>query len=178
MPEQTTLQGTTSGLRRGDVALDQPDYGPAMDAAMRLLAVRDRTGTQLHERLTASGVDRTTAAAVVARLRDLELVDDHAFARRWVDRRAARKGLSSARLTDELVAEGVDRETAEEVVAGAGLDDAARAHTLAVELAVKHGRLAPDRQAARIQAALARRGFSEEVVEEALRAVLPPEGWD
>jgi regulatory protein len=122
---------------------------------------------------TALVVDET-----VERLVDLGLIDDEAFAGQWVRERASRKGLGDDALVMELTRRGIEREIAEAAVAQAIPDEESRAIEVAVGWVGKLGDLSQGRQAARLEAALARRGFSEAAVEGALRAVLPPEGWD
>ena len=114
----------------------------------------------------------------LARLAELKLIDDEAFARQWVEERARRKGLGPRALVAELEAKGVSAE-----VAGAAVEAAAGGEELrAVEWAKRQlGRVADlpvGRQAQRIRAGLLRRGFELDTAEAATRAVLPPEGWD
>ena len=81
-------------------------------------------------------------------------------------------------LAEELRAKGVE----EAVIAGA-LDEAfpdesERATSVAADLIPKWAGLPLPKQASRLSSALSRKGFSPEAVEEAIRALLPPEGWD
>lgn len=114
---------------------------------------------------------------VVTRLGELCLLDDEAFARQWIVERA-RRGLSAAALRDELRAKGIDREGVEAALQAAGLDDHAQAAATAARQVKRVAHLPLPTQAARLQGALLRRGFAADVAEEAVRAVLPPEGWD
>jgi SOS response regulatory protein OraA/RecX len=112
----------------------------------------------------------------VERLQDLSLLDDLAFARVWVAERSVTRG--PALLAHELRAKGVAEDTIQDALEAARRDEGAAA----VERAGAWlGRVA-DRplyeQAARIQEMLLRRGFSHDAAEEAVKAVLPPEGWD
>lgn len=77
---------------------DTPERGGGGDAADRLVA------------------------EVVATCRRLGLVDDRAFAEAKVSS-GRRRGLSSARLARGLLAQGVDRETVAEALAGDDVDD-------------------------------------------------------
>jgi regulatory protein len=105
-------------------------------------------------------------------------VDDGQFALQWVQERSRGKKLSARALVHELRGKGVDPAVAEAALARAGVDEGAQATELAARY-VRRVATKPLRdQAARIQQMLARRGYSYEVAEAAVRAVLPPEGWD
>ena len=161
------------------MALEAPSgYQEAMERGARLLAVRPRTELEMRQRLGAAGVDRDDAEAAIGRLLELDLLDDSAFARQWVDERSRRKGLAGDTLVRELTAKGVDRGVAEETVAEAGLDEVARATELAASWIRRVARHPLPIQAQRLEQMLARKGYGWEVTAEAVRAVLPPEGWD
>ncbi len=153
-------------------------YDEAMDMAGRLLARRDRTVREVRDRLTGAGFEEHTVDLVIARLHELALLDDAKLARDWVEERSTRKGLAPAALAEELRARGVDPAVVAEAVARIEEDDEARAIEVAVALGPRYAHLTPARQAARLQATLARKGYSEEAIGAAIRSVLPPEGWD
>lgn len=140
------------------------------------MAVRPRTEHELRSRLMAGDAPPGVVDRVLARLDQLGLVDDRAFARQWVEERSRRHG--PAVLVSELQNKGVEREVAEEAVAAAGLDEEAQARELAARLVVKVARRPLREQRFRLRAMLARRGISEEAAAAGVRAVLPPEGWD
>ena len=150
----------------------------ALNRAGRLLAQRQRAEQEIVDRLGDAGFPAPVVAEAVARLKELRLVDDGAFARAWIEERMRRKGAGPEVLRTELLAKGVDGLVVEEALAEALPDEAARAMEVAASLVGRIGGLPLPKQAARLTAALGRRGFSEEAVEEAVRAVLPPEGWD
>lgn len=157
---------------------DQVGPDPAMAAAARYLTRRARSEAEVRSHLAGKDCDNDEVDACIRRLRELRLVDDADFARTWVAERSARKGLAGGALVDELVAKGVERETAEAAVAESGLDELGRA----VELVYQHVRrlhhLPLRDQVRRLLAVLGRRGYSQEVSFDAVKRVLPPEGWD
>ncbi|HEY6837347.1 MAG TPA: RecX family transcriptional regulator, partial [Geobacteraceae bacterium] len=57
----------------------------AVAMAVRLLARRDHSTSELEQKLTRRGVAPATVAAVVARLTDKGYLDDRRFARRWAE---------------------------------------------------------------------------------------------
>lgn len=150
----------------------------AMARAGRLLAARPRSEVELRARLTDAGFEPEIVESVVERLRTLGLVDDAAFALQWVQERAGRKKVSPRVLLHELQAKGIDREVAEAALAQAAVDEVAQATELASRYVRRVASKPLREQAARIGQMLARRGFSSETCETAVKSVLPPEGWD
>lgn len=157
---------------------DDAAYQSAMERAGRLLATTARSEGELRSRLSGAGYQAAVVERVVARLIELRLIDDLAFARNWIERRARSRGLSPAAAVAELEAKGVRRDTAEAAVVAAGLDEDAVALDWAVRLAGKVAHRPLAEQAGRLREMLLRRGFSAEAADGAARAVLPPEGWD
>jgi regulatory protein len=149
-----------------------------MEAAGRLLSVRARSESELRVRLGAKGFDTDEVDTALGRLRELRLVDDEEFARQWVEQRSGRKGLGARRLRSELIGKGVDPEVIDSVLAPSTEDELERAKEIAAGHLRKVVGLPLEKQAARLFGFLCRRGFAPEVVDPAVRAVLPPEGWD
>ncbi|MDQ4142789.1 MAG: recombination regulator RecX [Actinomycetota bacterium] len=162
----------------GATKQDASDLEAAMSRAGRLLTLRQRTESEIVDRLGTAGFAPPVVAEAVARLKELRLLDDATFARSWVGERLRRKGSGPALLRAELIDRGVDEAVVEEVLAEALPDESLRATEVATKLLGRIGGLPLEKQVARLMGALARKGFSPEAVEEALRAVLPPEGWD
>jgi regulatory protein len=173
---EVLFESGSDGLSHSDEEGARDAYGKAMARAGRFLASRPRATGELRERLEGAGFEPPVVARVVARLTELGLLDDEAFARQWVEERSGRRG--GAALIAELGARGVDRAVAERALESVGADELDSATALAMEQIRRVGSLPLRTQAARLTGALARRGYSPEVVREAVRAVLPPEGWD
>ena len=150
----------------------------AIERAGGWLARRAHSRREIQERLTRAGFDEIVVDSTLARLHELKLVDDLEFATEWVGQRSSGKGLGAERLRRELSAKGVDPELIETALAEVEHEDLERATELAARNLRKVIHFPLPKQAARLQSLLARRGFSSEVIEAAVRAVLPPEGWD
>lgn len=151
----------------------------ALEDAGRLLARRARSERELTDRLTRAGHPEGAVAAAVDRLRELRLVDDRAFARDYVAERLRRSPRGVDSLRHELTARGVTPEAVADALDEVAGDEERRARELAMGLASRMGQgLSPAELAARLGRRLTSRGFSGEAVESALRAALPPEGWD
>ena len=151
-------------------------YRKGMKRAGRLLATRARSEHEIRERLGRAGYEPPVVDRVVDRLRDLRLVDDLAFARVWVAERSVSRG--PALLADELRGKGVAEDTIQEALEAALRDEVSAARERAGEWVFRVADRPLFEQAARIREMLLRRGFSHDAAEEAVRAVLPPEGWD
>jgi regulatory protein len=128
----------------------------AVDTALRAVARRDQSAASLHRRLRRRGVAPALRESTVERLEEVGLVDD----RRYAARRAAslaERGHGDAAIRWRLTEEGIAEDAAEEAVSA----------------------LEPERERARRLVAargfgpatareLARRGFGEDAVEQAL----------
>lgn len=150
----------------------------AMARAGRLLATRPRSVAEITRRLGDAGFEPAVVGAAVERLQALGLVDDAQFALQWIQERSTRKRLSARALLHELHGKGIDRETAEGALAKAGLDEVSQATEVASRYVRRVASKPLGEQATRIQQMLSRRGFSYEACQAAIKAVLPPEGWD
>ena len=153
-------------------------YQDAIERAGKLLARGPRTEHQLRQRLEGAGIERASVDRALARLRDLGLVDDLAYARRWIEERTLRLGRGAEALMAELEAKGVDRGTAEKAMAEVDLDEAAVARSWAIRLLIKVQHRPLTEQGPRLRTMLVRRGFTDEAARAGALAVLPPEGWD
>ena len=150
----------------------------AIERAGRMLALRPRTEREIRDRLKEASFPEDVIEDTVSRLYELRLLDDEAFALDWISERTAKKGLGPRVLVAELQRKGVDRSTAEAALATSGIEEADTATAQAERLVHKVIRYPLRDQAAKLQQMLLRRGFSWDAVEEAVKAVLPPEGWD
>ena len=150
----------------------------AMERAGRMLALRPRTEREMRDRLKEAEFPDEVVEDTIGRLYELELLNDEDFALDWIEERAGRKGLGPRALVAELQRKGIDRLAAEAALARSGLDETASATAQAEKLLNKVMRYPLRDQASKLQQMLMRRGFSWEATEAAVKAVLPPEGWD
>lgn len=94
----------------------------AYQAALRSLAGRPRSRSELERRLAAQGHGDEAVAEALARLEQQAYVDDGAFAAFWVENRSRFRPRSAAAVAYELRQKGVDNETIRSAVAE--VDDA------------------------------------------------------
>jgi regulatory protein len=144
-------------------------YRRCFNAATRLLGYRPRSQTELRTRLQQHGYEAATVNKVVARLRELELLDDAAFARYWAENREEFSPRGRRLMELELRRKGLDRETIEQAVAGLDEDASAR------RAAEKKLRTLPvdeyDTFRRRLGDYLARRGFNYETIDRTVAAL-------
>jgi len=143
----------------------------ARDEALRWLAYRPRSESELRDRLRRRGYEEEVITEVLAYLRGIELVDDEQFAALWVRDRIARKQLGARRLSWELRQKGVETEVIQRTVAM--LLDEERELALAREVATRawprYAPLAPAVARRRLRGLLERRGYAPAIVSQVLR---------
>jgi regulatory protein len=143
----------------------------ALDRAMRFLAYRPRSAAEVSRYLREKEVSEAAQHSVLQRLRELELVDDVAFAQWWVENRLQHQPRGAIALRSELSARGVPSEVIEEAISD--LDEEGVASGLAVRRAHRYEGLDRRTFDKRLGGYLRRRGFSYEAVRGALN-----DAWD
>lgn len=103
----------------------------ATEFAIALCAARSLPEKALRERIAKRYTKDETDEAI-ARLRELRYVDDAAWAERYARDRFERLGKGRHRIQVELVAKGIDAETADASIAAALGEDAERQRAAAV----------------------------------------------
>src|SRR5689334_3565358 len=148
--------------------LEQTESGDkAYLAALRFLEARPRSIAEVRTRLGRKDFAPEAIDAAIARLAELELLDDAAFARYWVENRQAYRPRGAGALRDELRRKGIDADVTAEVMNDDALaiDEAASAMGLARgalhKYAGSHDRNAFTR---RMGSYLQRRGYTFEVI--------------
>ncbi|HMT33272.1 MAG TPA: regulatory protein RecX [Dermatophilaceae bacterium] len=167
--------GDPSVGREADREADR-DADPATVAraiVLRQLAMGPRSRAQLERKLAQRGCDPQIAATVLDRLSEIGLVDDAAFADQLVHSRRRTKGLAGAALIAELREKGIDPEVARDAIGGVDpQSERARAEDLAVRKLASMAGLAPQVQARRLGAMLARKGYGSGTVYSVVRDVI------
>lgn len=145
--------------------------------AADLLSRRAWTRADLTRRLCRRGATPEVAAEVAADLVARGHLDDAAFARHWVETRAAR-GYGAARLRAELRQRGVAQRLIDAAIGALGPSGAlAGARAVAERRLPALRGLEPQRAAARLRDHLLRRGYAAGIVMRVVREVLgaPPD---
>lgn len=138
----------------------------AFNKAANLLSYQDRTRKQLIDRLKED-YGEESATAAVDRLEELHLVNDDRYAENYAAELLRRKKLAPHRIKQELLARGIDRETAEFTVEGLDFD----AESCIIELLQTkyRGKYADEKGLRRTIAALQRLGYSYGDIRSAMR---------
>jgi len=144
----------------------------ARERALRLIAYRDRTVSEIRKRLIGSDFPEDVVNEVVKQMVQAELINDEKFSRDYVKNRSAAKPMGRKRLTWELRSKGAEPPAVEQALEG--LDEQAE-YRLALETAQKKIQKA-DRSdpkiKSRLSSFLARRGFGWEVIARVVGEVL------
>jgi regulatory protein len=135
----------------------------ARQKAYRFLSYRPRSVAEMRQYLLAKGLAEPAIIQMIDYFIEQQLLDDHAFARYWVEQRETFKPRSSFALRQELRQKGISSQVIDETVAG--LDE----HQAARKAALKKVRLwtgLPEAQfRQKMGGFLQRRGFSYQVIE-------------
>ena len=183
-----------SERRERRAAIDDPQV--VLNAAARFLEARSRSADEVRRHLIQAGYRAELVESAVARLLELGMLDDQAFARMWVESRDRARPRSESVLRRELAQKGIDRELTAEIMderrdrpgtddaggADGGRGDGGRRHggpdmlAAARLLQKKASALArvadPRERRRRAYALLARNGFDPDVCREAVNRSL------
>ena len=150
-----------------------------LEAALRFLEARQRSTVEVRTRLNRAGYRPDLVEGAIARLIELGMLDDQAFARAWVESRDRAHPRGERALQRELRMKGIDPE----VVAGTLEDrqadrpeaDLAAASRLLARNASQLGRVPdPRSRRQRAYALLGRNGFDSETAVSAINGWLAP----
>ena len=154
------------------------DPAVVLEAAARFLEARARSVAEVRRRLTGAGYRPELVEGAIARLLELGMLDDEAFARAWLESRDRARPRGERAIRQELALKGIDRATIDLVLAErreaaaerepdadpAMAADEAAAERLLARNARTLARVADPRQRRqRAYALLARNGFDPEV---------------
>jgi regulatory protein len=148
----------------------------AREICLRQLTVGPRTAAQLGTAMARRGIEPEVAEAVLARLGDVGLIDDAAFAAAWVSSRHTGRGLARKALAHELRTRGVADPLVAAAVAELDPDqEASTARTLAARRLAGSRGLDPAVRFRRTAALLARKGYSSALAYRVIREALEAE---
>jgi regulatory protein len=160
-------------IRAERAEIDDPTL--VMGAALRFLESRARSTAEVRQRLVTHGYRPDLVENCVARLTELEMLDDDAFARAWVESRDRARPRGERALRAELRQKGVDRPTVDAVLEDRAdtSDDPDAARRLLIKNARALERIDDLRaRRQRAYALLARNGFDPTMAGEVARAFL------
>ncbi len=137
--------------------------------ALRLLSRRPRSERELRDAWQRNKVDPATQGSALARLREAGQLDDRAFARAWVENRAAFRPKGAVALRMELRKKGVSDEIIEESLKG--IDEETAAYAAAMKASRRWKDLPWDAFRNRLGGYLRRRGFGYELTTSVVKRI-------
>lgn len=151
-----------------EALLTQSQYNRARERALYLLGLRDYACGELEQKLHTEASPEI-AATVVARLQEVGLLDDAAYARRLARHLTEYKQYPRRRVEQELRRRGIDSATVCDAVSALESDDFQQALALLEKKYYNKLNAPEDRR--RATAALARRGFTYTAIRRAMDAL-------
>ena len=149
-------------------ALKQEDLlDKVKQAAYRLISYRPRSVAEVKRHLSRKGYEEQLIETAVTHLQTVELLDDEAFARYWVEQRETFKPRSQMAISQELREKGIDRRIIENVLAD--VDETAAARRAAEKKARVWANLPMEEFQAKLGRFLQRRGFHYEIINQITR---------
>jgi regulatory protein len=148
----------------------QAEVDRAYDRTLRFLTYRPRSEAEVAKYLASKGVDEGVRAEIMAKLRRLNLVDDEAFVRFWVESREQSHPLGRMALRAELRLKGVRDETIERALRA--LDEEDSAYRAARKQARRYADLNDEQAQAKLGAFLVRRGFPYSVAKATVKRLV------
>jgi regulatory protein len=174
--EAAGVVGAGEGRPGGaDPAGEADPYAVARAVVLRQLAMAPRSRQQLRDKLRRRDCPDEVAESVLDRMAEVGLVDDEKFAEALVRSKQVTRGLSRRGLAHELRTTGVDRETADSVLAQVSeTDEEQRARALVEARLPRLLGVGRDVAMRRLAGMLARKGYgaglSLRVIREAVDA--------
>lgn len=143
--------------------------------ALKQLESRARTEEEIRRALSKRNTPDEVADEVIARFKEVGLIDDDAFAEALTNTRLGVQRRGAMRIRQELRDKGISEELVQERLAAIDPDDElAAAEAFAVKKMRSYRGLEPLVAKRRLYGALARRGFGPEVVRKAAESALTP----
>jgi regulatory protein len=165
----TLRVGQTLNERQIAELKDRQALEEAYQRALSLLSRRPRSEFELRQYFKRRKTPSHIAELVLQRLDEHGLVDDQAFARAWVENRAAFRPRGPWALRGELRQKGVSSEIIEAALEG--FDQEAVAYSAARKIAPRWREFTTEEFRRRLNAYLTRRGFDYEILSRVIARV-------
>ena len=154
-------------------ALVDEELERARQVALRFLTSRDRSVFEMRQKLSQKRCSEEVIERVIANLQESRLLDDSAFARRWVETRLHSRPAGARQVEVELRGKGIDGALLEQILEefGEQLGSEATAVDFLKGRAKHYGGLDEMRAKRRMYGLLARRGFDSDTAARAVDEV-------
>ncbi len=145
----------------------------AKNYALNILREDIFSKSQMARQLEREGFRERTIETIIAELIQSGHIRDRLYAEKWVQRRQKSNPRGRTVLKQELIDKGVDRETAEQVLAEVKTEDEKRlALQIAQKQSKKYKNLPTQVAKRRLHGFLARRGFESETILQIIEQIL------
>ncbi|MDO8503611.1 MAG: regulatory protein RecX [bacterium] len=136
---------------------------------VRFATLRPRSEHEINLWLKRKKISTTTSSRVFNRLKNLNLIDDEAFASWWVEQRLTFRPKARRALSFELRQKGISRDTIESVLKNIEIpSETALAAELVAKKLPRFKDLPPEVRKKKLVGFLVRRGFSWETIKKAV----------
>ena len=143
-----------------------------LEAPRSTLKPKIYTKSEMERQLEREGFSATAIETSIAELIRSGHIRDRKYAENWIARRQKSNPRGKTLLKHELVDKGIDKETAEQVIATVEVEDETKvALEIAQKRAKQYKRLPPHVAKRRLHGFLARRGFGSDIVRQVLEEI-------
>jgi regulatory protein len=165
------LKGESVTADRMQAVVHDEERSDAYMKAIRFLGTRPRTVKEVQMKLQSAGYEQPVIEETLRRLSEQQYIDDKQFAKQWTEHRIHSQRKGKAYIRQELLHKGVDRELVQEALQHIDPDEELSS---AIEIGGKKWRQTSGQLAERqrkTMAFLLRRGFSADIVQQAVRKI-------
>jgi regulatory protein len=156
--------------RKAPVPKQSTSRENALQRALKFLSYRSRSEAEVQHKLAELGYSNSVTERTVAKLRELQYVNDETFARTWAQSRAEGRGFGAKRIEQELRSKGIGPALARQAIREACNQQSEKVNAKRLlERKFAAQSLSDPKIVRRAVAFLQRRGYSSEVVFDLLR---------
>lgn len=157
--------------------IKESDFTFTFEKVLKFLSFRPRSEFEIDEYMLRQNIGEETRKMVMQKLEQLKLIDDEAFAKWWLDQRSVFRPEGRRLVGFELKRKGIAKEIIEELMTEGRprTADVFLAEKLAEKRLTRLKKLPEIEAEKKIWAYLARKGFSFEVIKEAVAKTLKKE---
>jgi regulatory protein len=159
--------GLTDNEKRRKKKIIDMTFEEQVDAAkettLNILSMVPKSRKQLFDRLVEKGYSEEAAEGALARLEEVNIVNDKEFAAQWAHSRHYNSGLAPYAIRRELILKGISEEIVEDALAN--FEDT-QLEATALEIARKKARTVTGDKSSKVRkvaSAIARKGYSSSI---------------
>lgn len=146
--------------------IEKAEFAKTFDKLLRFATIRPKSRREVEMWFRKHKVHTSLHEKLINKLTKLELLDDHKFAKWWVEQRNNFRPRGKRALTAELFQKGIEKEIINEVLDEAEIDEAKIAKELLSKNEYKWRRFDDKKAKQKKSAFLARKGFGWDIIRE------------